>query len=151
MKQIHGKALSLIMFSFCIFGQAYGQEARPEKLKVKNNDLRGEREIFSVSNPKNISQNLSLLESGESQFLLELAGKDRRKVSGESVQKADGVFVKGFIDLKYGTRPAQIGDCPHYVTLFFRGDTEKVCSGDDKRMAKIDRLLQTVKHELKEK
>ena len=82
---------------------------------------------------------------------MELEGKKRRKVSGESVQKADGVFVKGFIDLKYGTQSAQISDCHHYVTLFFRGDTEKVCSGDEKRMAKIDRLLQTVKHEFKDK
>lgn len=151
MKHLKHIGVPFIYISFCIFSQAWAQNPQPEKLKVKNNDLRGEKKIFYVNNPKNNSQNLALLESGESQFLLETKGNERLKVSGAFAQEADGVFVKSFIDLKYGDPVTQINECPHYITLFFRGESEKVCSSDDKRVAKVEELLKTVKKKLKGK
>ena len=149
MKHLKHIGVPFTFFLFSIFSHAWAQSPQPEKLKVNNNDLRGEKKIFSVANPKNNSQNLALLESGESQFLLETEGKERLKVSGNFAQEADSVFVKSFIDLKYGSPAAKTAQCPHYITLFFRGESEKVCSSDNKRVAKVEELLRTVKNKLK--
>lgn len=149
MKRLNQGALLFLVIPMCFLSESIAQGASPEKLKTKNNDLRGEKKIFSVANPSDLSQNLALLESGESQFLFETEKDKRLKVSGDFAKEADGAFVKGFIDLKYATPEAKFSECPHYITLFFRGETEKVCSRDEKRVAKVEQLIKAVKGKLK--
>ena len=52
MKQINGKALSLILFFYFVLGQALAQEARPENSKLKIMTYEGREKFFQFLAPK---------------------------------------------------------------------------------------------------
>lgn len=151
-------ALSLSIFSFNSIASAQG--ASPDKLKTNNNDLRGERSVFSVVSHKGEGDSFTLLETGENQFLVDASDSGRLKVSSEFASKADGEFVKSFIDLKYGSfsRSANGGamqdsadktSCENVFTLSLRGEEEVVCRYEKARIQKVHTLVKGFKKQLK--
>lgn len=138
-------SLALILFSAGVFAQAHN----PEKLKTKNNDLRGEKVIFSIESNTEDVTGLSLIETASEQFMMDFSdSKTRLKVSNDFAREADKEFVKDFIDLKYSMQKVE-GKCEKAFTLEMRGEKEDICKTEKKRFAKVKSFVWGIKDKLK--
>lgn len=133
-----------------ISATAFAQVDQTEELRIENNDLRRERPVFEVLSHQQERDSIRLLEVGDDQYLLDVSkGARRLKVSSSLAQKADGHFVKKFIQLKYEMESNKSGDCQSAYTLSLRGEVENVCSHETAKLDKVSALIQGLKKELK--
>ncbi|MEX1099235.1 MAG: hypothetical protein WEB87_02345 [Bacteriovoracaceae bacterium] len=132
--------------------QAQVKEA--ERLRTDNNDLRGEKALFKVESHRKSNESLTLLMTGDDQYMVdfpeEKASKSSRvKVSNEVAKKVDGEFVKKFIHFKYVLKRKKSKNCRSVFTLFMRGEEQKVCDDEEAKISQLVGIVESLKNKLR--
>lgn len=152
MKSVLGAFATLLFLD-----SAFGQTNEAEKMKTRNNDLRGEKAMFAVTSYQKDWESVALLVTGNDQYLFDISpakagsGEDARrlKVSNKFAQEADGEFVKKFIELKYETARKTGKRCRNAFTLSLRGEEHKVCEDEKTKVDQIAKIIKNLKDRLR--
>lgn len=139
-----------IIFTF-IF--SFGVFAQLNPKKIKNNDLRGTKEIISISfsgDKKNLRYFINKSSMGDYQLSQSENNKTLKsiKLGSDEGQTLDDSFVDKFVTMKYMMEGNLKEKCEKSFDLSMRGEDLKVCSEDAPRMAIVNELINLFKGKL---
>ncbi len=122
--------------------------------KSDNNDLRGQKRIFSISekiNKSNIIYEMVSSSSGQFNFQIQKKNKVDKsvKVSGDEVRRVDDNFVDKFITLKYMMGKSSEKNCKKAYSLSLRGEKQKICTHEKEKIDMVKKIIRNLKESFK--
>lgn len=127
--------------------------AQLEPKKIENNDLRGNKEIFSINfKLKNKVHHYYVSITGTGDYLIGQLENEkllkRVKVDSTAAKSFDDNFVDKFINMKYMMDQVLKDKCSDQYTLHMRGEDLKVCPDDSARVVIVNELIELFKGKL---
>jgi hypothetical protein len=148
-KSVFTLPLLIITLTLFSFNSLNAQVKEAERLRIQNNDLGEKKGLFEVKSHHKKQESFALLLSGNNQYMLDVAsGKKFMKVSNDFAQKADGEFVKKFIEFKYGMKKRKEKKCESVFTLSMRGEEQEICQDEETKIAQVLGIIKNLKKEL---
>lgn len=137
--------IALIIFSLMSFiSSSAHADTDVQRMKTRNDDLRGEKEVFRIKKLDS-DQGVTLFLSGGNQHFISWGLQSREKLSSRLAREVDEVFVSDFIQIKYGTKEFTGKECKKAFFLAHRGEEQTVCEKDETRMAMVENVLSRIK------
>lgn len=130
-----------ILLFFLLATSVFAQHSE-QPVKEENSDLRDQMVLFSI---EDVAKEKSWFLERSPSYTSTIRVKDKsgetvKKIDGRVAQKLDRDFASRFLKCQYEIAAAE-GECKVTLRLTMKGETQDICSKDDKKSQEIQAFV----------